>query len=148
MGLFNKLKNIVNTKKEEENKETIKVYDKGLEKTRDEFVSKLSLLGIKYTKINDAYFDELEDILISADIGVNTVFKFMERLKERIKKENIENTKDLMEVIVDELFIIYVNNENLTTKVNIQENGPTIILMVKRRVLLNLLINIKIWVKK
>ena len=130
MGLFNKLKNIVNTKKEEENKETIKVYDKGLEKTRDEFVSKLSLLGIKYTKINDAYFDELEDILISADIGVNTVFKFMERLKERIKKENIENTKDLMEVIVDELFIIYVNNENLTTKVNIQENGPTIILMV------------------
>ncbi len=130
MGLFNKLKNIVNKKKEEENKETIKVYDKGLEKTRDEFVSKLSLLGIKYTKINDAYFDELEDILISADIGVNTVFKFMERLKERIKKENIENTKDLMEVIVDELFIIYVNNENLTTKVNIQENGPTIILMV------------------
>ncbi len=129
MGLFDKLKNIV-SKKKEENKETTELYDKGLEKTRKEFVSKLSLLGIKYNKVSDAYFEELEDVLLSADIGVNTVFKFMDRLKERVKKEKIEDTKYLMEVIVDELFIIYVNNENLSTKINIQENGPTVILMV------------------
>ena len=128
MGLFTKLKNKIeqNKKKEQE----ISNYDKGLEKTRKEFVSKLNLLGIKYTKVNDAYFEELEDILIGADIGVNTVFKFMDRLRERVKKENIADTKYLMEVIVDELFIIYVNNESLSTKINIQENGPTIILMV------------------
>lgn len=131
MGIFDKLKKIVSKKEERsEVTEIEEVYDKGLKKTRDEFVSKLSLLGIKYTKIDEAYFEELEDLLISADIGVNTVFKFMDRLRNRVKSEKIEDTKTLNEIIVDELFIIYVNNESITTKVNIQDNGPTVILMV------------------
>lgn len=130
MGLFNKLKNIVSKKSESKDLEVVEKYDKGLQKTREEFVSKLSMLGIKYTKVSNEYFEELEDLLISADIGVNTVFKFLERLKDRVKKENIIDTKYLMEVIVDELFIIYVNNESLSTNVNISDIGPTIILMV------------------
>ena len=88
------------------------------------------MLGIKYTKINDEYFDELENILIMADIGVNTVMDFMDRLRKRVKSENITDTKYLNEVIVDELFIIYVNNESITDKINIAEDGPTVILMV------------------
>ena len=131
MGLFDKLKNIITKKEVEEKKdETIKKYDEGLEKSRNEFVSKLSMLGIKYTKINDEYFDELENILIMADIGVNTVMDFMDRLRNRVKSENITDTKYLNEVIVDELFIIYVNNESITDKINMAEDGPTVILMV------------------
>ena len=131
MGLFDKLKNIITKKEVEEKKdETIKKYDEGLEKSRNEFVSKLSMLGIKYTKINDEYFDELENILIMAYIGVNTVMDFMDRLRKRVKSENITDTKYLNEVIVDELFIIYVNNESITDKINMAEDGPTVILMV------------------
>lgn len=131
MGLFDKLKNIITKKEVEEKKdETIKKYDEGLEKSRNEFVSKLSMLGIKYTKINDEYFDELENILIMADIGVNTVMDFMDRLRKRVKSENITDTKYLNEVIVDELFIIYVNNESITDKINMAEDGPTVILMI------------------
>lgn len=131
MGIFDKLKNLVSKKAVvEENKEIEEIYDKGLKKTREEFVSKLSLLGIKYTKVNEEYFEELEDLLISADIGVNTVVNFMDRMRERVKKEHIESTEMLTEVIVDELFIIYVNNESLTTKINEQVGCPTIILMV------------------
>ncbi len=132
MGLFDKLKNLV-VKKEKENievKESLETYDKGLKKTRDEFVSKLSLLGIKYTKVNEEYFEELENLLIMADIGVNTVFKFMDAIRDRVKKENIVDTKYLQEVIVDELFIIYVNNESLSDKIMMAEEGPTVILMV------------------
>ena len=129
MKIFDRLKKIVSNKEEKSN-EITETYDKGLEKTRDEFVSKLSLLGIKYTKIDESYFEELEDLLISADIGVNTVFKFMDRLRGRVKSEKIEDTKYLMEVIIDELFIIYVNNESLSTKINMNEEGPTVILMV------------------
>ena len=129
MGLFNKLKNII-IKKEETDKESINLYDTGLEKTRTEFVSKLNILGHQYTKVNEEYFEELENILIMADIGVNTVFKFIERLKKRVKEENITDTKSLNEIIVDELFIIYVNNETLSDKINFAENGPTIILFV------------------
>ncbi len=134
MGLFDKLKNLVTKKEKEiENKEidsSLEKYDKGLKKTRDEFVSKLSLLGIKYTKVNEEYFEELENILIMADIGVNTVFKFMDQIRERVKKENIVDTKYLQEVIVDELFIIYVNNESLSDKITMASEGPTVILMV------------------
>ena len=131
MGFFDKLKKIVNNKeKEVETKEEVESYSKGLEKTRNEFVSKLNVLGIKYTKIDEAYFEELEQILIMADIGVNTVENFLDRLRARVKKENITDTKYLNEVIVDELFIIYVNGENITDKVNIAPNGPTVILMV------------------
>ena len=133
MGLFDKLKSIVS--KKEEIKDTteekiIETYDKGLEKTRKEFVSKLSVLGHKYTKVNDEYFEELEDLLIMADIGVKTVMDFIDRLKDRVKKENITDTEYLKEVIVDELFIIYVNGESLSDKINIQNDGPTVILMV------------------
>lgn len=131
MGLFDKLKNIITKKEVEEKKdEQVKKYDEGLEKSRNEFVSKLSMLGIKYTKINDEYFDELENILIMADIGVNTVMDFMDRLRKRVKSENITDTKYLNEVIVDELFIIYVNNESITDKINMASDGPTVILMV------------------
>ncbi len=126
MGLFDKFKSIF--KKEE--KRDIKSYEDGLEKTRKEFVSKLSLLGIKYTKINNEYFDELERILIEADIGVKVVYDLIDKLKRRIKEENISSTKDLGEVIVDEMFLIYVEGESLSDKININPNGPTVILMV------------------
>lgn len=131
MGLFNKLKNIFSNKKEEEKiNEEVKKYDEGLEKTRTEFVSKLNMLGIKYTKVNEEYFEELENVLIMADIGVKTVMDFIDRLRKRVKGENITDTKYLNEVIVDELFIIYVNNESITDKINMASDGPTVILMV------------------
>ncbi len=131
MGLFNKLKSVFKNKKEDEKVNgELKLYDKGLEKSRNEFVSKLNLLGIKYTKVSEDYFEELENLLITADIGVKTVMDFIERLRKRVKSENITDTKYLQEVIVDELFIIYVNNESITDKINMATSGPTVILMV------------------
>lgn len=131
MGFFNKLKSILN-KEEIQEKENVEVskYDTGLSKSRDEFVSKLKMLGLKFNKINEEYFEELESILITADIGVNTVLNFMDKIRKRVKQENIIDTKYLNEVIVDELFIIYVNNQTLTDKINMADGGPTVILMV------------------
>ena len=158
MGLFSKIKNIF--KKEEnieteenlekdnleeekeqeealeekkvlkEEKESIKVYEKGLTKSRENFVSKLINLTKKYNKATEEYFDELEEILIMADIGVNTVMSFMDRLRDRVRKENIEDLEYLKEVIVDELFIIYVNDEIIVNKINEAEKKPTVVLFV------------------
>lgn len=126
MGLFNKFKSIFNKSEQEE----VEAFNKGLEKTRKEFVSKISLLNSKYKKVSDEYFDELEEILIMSDIGVNTVMNFIDRLKKRVKKENIVDSEDLKEIIIDEMFIIYVNNEIVVNKINFNQNGPTIILFV------------------
>ena len=111
-------------------KESVKVYEKGLTKTRDNFVSRLINLTNKSKKITDEYFDELEEILIMADIGIDTVMSFMDRLRKRVRKENIEDVEYLKEVIVDELFIIYVSDEIIVNKINYAKEGPTVILFV------------------
>lgn len=126
MGIFDKLKNLIKS----EQKESLNKYEEGLTKTREDFVNKLNLLGIKYTKIDEKFYEELEEILIMADLGTKTTFKFMDKLRKRVKEENIIDFEYLKEVIVDELFMIYVNGEQLTSKINYNKDGLTTILFI------------------
>lgn len=126
MGLFDSLKKVFN----KNTKEELDIYDKGLEKTRNEFVNKITLLNSKYKKVSPEYFDNLEEIFIMSDIGVNTVMEFIDKLKKRVKSENIENSSDLLNIIVDEMFIIYVNNDIIVNKINYSKEGPTVVLFV------------------
>ncbi len=126
MGFFSKIKNIIN----KEDKEEVQLYEKGLEKTRNNVLNSILNLNKSYKKINDEYFEQLEEIFIMADIGVNTVMKIIDRLKQRVKKEHIIDTKDLQDIIVDEMFVIYVDNDIIVNKINYNENGPTVILFV------------------
>ncbi len=128
--MFHEEKKDLSIEKTEEKQEEIAIYEKGLTKSRDGFVSKLTNLTKKYSQVNENYFEELEEILIMADIGVHTVMEFMDRLRDRVRKEKIERPDDLKEVIVDELFIIYVDEEVLSSKIQYNEEGPTIILFV------------------
>ena len=140
MGLFSKIKNAFIKQEEKEDKKLTEIekeekietekYISGLSKSRDNFVNKLSLLGIKYTKINDEFYDELEEILITADVGINTVMSFTERLRKRVKSENITDFEYLKEVIVDELLMIYVGNDILTSKLNLKDNELNVVLFV------------------
>ena len=119
-----------NFEKKEDVKKSVKVYEKGLTKARQGFVSKLANLTNKYNKVNEEYFEELEEILIMADIGVNTVMELIDKLRDRVKKEGIVQPDELKEIIVDELFITYVNDEVLSSKINYAEDGPTVLLFV------------------
>lgn len=125
MGLFTKFKDIFK-KDDKEYQE----YSKGLEKTSKEFVNKISILNSKYKKVSPEYFEELEEIFIMADIGVETVMEFVDRLKKRVKSENITDSKDLMDIIIDEMFIIYVNNQIIVNKLAENKEGPTVVLFV------------------
>lgn len=125
-----KEKKVKKEKVKEDKKKDIKVYEKGLSKSREGFVSKLANLTNKYKKVTDEYFEELEEILIMADIGVNTVMDFIDRLRDRVRKEHLEDPSDLKEIIVDELFIIYVNDEILTNKINFNDKDISVILFV------------------
>ena len=108
----------------------INPYNKGLEKTRNEVDTKLNMLSKKHHQIDDAYYDELEEILIMADVGVDTVEELIKRLKKRVKDENIVDVNDLKEVIVDEMLVIYVGTDIISSKININPEGLTVILMV------------------
>lgn len=127
MVFFNRIKDIF--KKANVDKD-IQSYEQGLTKTRKDFISKLNLLNKKYKQMTEDYFDELEEILVMADIGVNTIMSFIDRLKQRVAKEKIDDPKLLTEIIIDELFIIYVNEGVLSNKIKYNDNGPTVLLFV------------------
>ncbi len=125
MGLFNKIKKVFSKEKDE-----VVKYDEGLVKTRKEFTTEISNLSKKYKDIDDNYFEELENILIMADIGVNTVMKFVDKLKKRVKSEKITDSNVLKEIIVDELLIMYVEGNTFSSKISFSEEGPTVILFI------------------
>ena len=124
MSIFNKIKTVFSNDKSAEK------YEEGLAKTRKEFSTELASLSKKYKNIDDDYFEELEDILIMYDIGVNTVVKFVDKLKKRVKEESIKDTDTLKEIIIDELLIMYVDNGVLKSKINYSDEGPTVILFI------------------
>ena len=92
MGIFDKFKNIF-TKKD------VDAYTTGLEKTRNDLNNKLGMLSKKYREATNEYFEELEEVLIMADIGVETVMKLIDKLKKRVKTEKITSTDELKEII-------------------------------------------------
>ena len=124
MGLFSRIKSTFSRDKDASK------YDDGLVKARKEFTTELSNLSKKYKNIDDNYFEELEDILIMADIGINTVMKFVDKLKKRVKDEKINDTDTLKEIIVDEFLVMYVSGNTFSSKINFSDEGPTVILFV------------------
>jgi fused signal recognition particle receptor len=105
-------------------------YEKGLTKAREEINSKFTNINKKYKKVSVEYFDELEEILLGADIGLNETMQIVDNLKKRVKKDGITDTEDLKEIIVDEMFLSYVGNDVITDKLKLKENGLTVILVV------------------
>ena len=65
-----------------------------------------------------------------ADVGVNTVMELIEKLKKRVNDDKITDPEELKEVLVDEMFIIYVNDEILTNKINYNDKDISVILFV------------------
>ncbi len=124
MSFFNKIKSII--KKDE----TTDKYEKALEKSSSNLSDSLLKLTSKYRSINDDYFDELEEILITSDVGINTVMELTDKLKLRVARENITDVTLMNEIIVDELFLIYVGDDILNSTINFNENGLTVVLVV------------------
>ncbi len=91
-----------------------KKYEMGLHKSKEVFSSLGELLKSK-NKIDDDLFDSIEDLFIQADVGVDTVIYFIDKLKEEIKLKKISDPNNLQELIVDILFSIYLQNELVIT---------------------------------
>lgn len=122
MGLFSKLfKNKSNNNKK---------YKLGLNKTRESSIGNIKNVLLKNGKIDDELFYELEEIFISSDIGVDTVVKFVDELKNYVKDKNITNPLDLQEIIVDKMFDLYLKDEIVYTNLKFNPNGLTVFLFV------------------
>ena len=84
MGFFNKLKN-------------------GLKKTRDNITQRIDQMLVSMGKIDEDLFEELEEILITSDVGVDTTMRIIEDLKASIKREKVTNAMEVKRLLKEEI---------------------------------------------
>ncbi|TBL77698.1 signal recognition particle-docking protein FtsY [Paenibacillus thalictri] len=124
MSFFKRLAESISSKAEAV---TSKFKD-GLSKTRDALVGSVEDLFSRRKKIDEEFYEELEEILIGADVGVNTVLKLIDELRAEVKKRKIEDPKELRPVLSEKLILLLKGDENASLKM--AEQGLTVILFV------------------
>lgn len=135
MGLFSFLKNKFGKKSEAsvepEKKDTsLETYSKGMEKSRKNFASRLDELSKRYSKVNEEYFEELEQILIESDVGVELSLRLIEELLDETGKQKISDPKAINELLVDKMFVGYATSgEAIQNELHFQKDGVTVLLV-------------------
>ncbi|CAM3816419.1 MULTISPECIES: signal recognition particle-docking protein FtsY [Paenibacillus] len=124
MSFFKRLKESISSKTENVTKQ----FRDGLEKTRKGFIEKVSDLVTRRKKIDEEFYEELEEILIGADVGVNTVMDLMDDLRAEVKKRRIEDAADLQPVLSEKLMELLRDDSSNELREN--PDGITVILFV------------------
>ena len=112
------------------NKENL---DKGLEKTKNNFFSNLKKAVIGKDKVDDQVLDDLEEVLIGSDVGVETTLKIIQRIEERVRKDKYLNAQELDHILKDEIVnLLAENNLNESEHFEVPEiqGSPYVLLVV------------------
>ncbi len=124
MSFFKKLRESISGKTEE----VTQKFKEGLTKTRAAFVEKVEDLIIRRKKIDEEFYEELEEILIGADVGVNTVMELTDELRNEVRKRKIEDAADLQPILSEKLVELLRGEQDNSLK--LPENGLAVILFV------------------
>ena len=114
-------------------KDKKKKLDEGLEKTKDSFLSKLTRTVVGKSKVDEDVLDELEEVLITSDVGVNTTIKIIKRIEERVSKEKYVNTSELQGILRSEIASLLEENNTSDIDYDIPkhpDNNPHVIMVV------------------
>nr|WP_316245383.1 signal recognition particle-docking protein FtsY [Halobacillus karajensis] len=127
--------NLEGLQKEPDEEEKVSIASKfkmGLAKTRDSFSSKINDLVARYRTVDEDFFEELEEVLISADVGVTTVMEMIEELEMEVKRRNVQEPQKVKEIISEKLVEIYYGDDEAADIEGLNENpdGLTIYLFV------------------
>lgn len=125
MGLFSYLKNKILGKSTKQKDK----YVVGLDKSRRNFADRLKSLSARYKVVDEAYFDELEEILIEADVGVTLALDIIEATKNEARENNVTEPQEINELLVDKMFVSYVNQGDDIVN-EIQFTGKPIVLLI------------------
>ena len=126
MGFFSQIKEKLVGKSTKQNEK----YVVGLDKSNTTFSDRINELAARFREINDDYFEELENILIMADVGVSMVMKIVSEIKTEVRLQNITDPKEINDIIIDKMFVIYAKDSIMSTKINYAPEVLTVILMV------------------
>ena len=110
-------------------KEKKESLDKGLKKSNESFFNKISKVVIGKSKVDDQVLDNLEEILISSDVGVKTTLKIIDQIEERVAKDKFLNSAELDLILKEEIIKIICDSEDNNT-FSFDTNKPHVILVV------------------
>ena len=110
-------------------KEKKESLDKGLKKSNESFFNKISKVVIGKSKVDDQVLDNLEEILISSDVGVKTTLKIIDQIEERVAKDKFLNSSELDLILKEEIIKIICDSEDNNT-FSFDTNKPHVILVV------------------
>ena len=102
----------------------------GLEKSRENFQTQLNNLIAHYRTVDEDFFEALEEMLIQADVGFNTVMELVDELRMEAKRRNVTETEDLRETIVEKMVEIYHQEDDQSEVMHLEDNRLNVILMV------------------
>ncbi|CAM3189520.1 signal recognition particle-docking protein FtsY [Sporolactobacillus spathodeae] len=125
MSFFSKIKNKITGQTEAATEK----FRTGMARTRNSFSEKMNNLVKRYRKVDEEFFEELEDILIESDVGVTTVMDLVEKLKDEARTRNIKDSQQLKDVIVEVLSDFLAKSKE-ETALRINPHGLTVMLMV------------------
>ncbi len=107
--------------------------DKGLEKTKESFLSKLTRSVVGKSKVDDEVLDNLEEVLITSDVGVETTLKIIERIEKRVAKDKFMSTDELNVILKEEIAaLLEENNSSDVNEIIIPdvEHKPYVLMVV------------------
>lgn len=113
-----------------ENEET-KRYTKGLEKSRTGFGAKINALLANFRRVDEDFFEELEETLIEADVGFETAMQISEELRQEVKLRNAKKKSDISDAIIEKLVDMYeAEGQGEDNQLHFATQGPTVVLFV------------------
>ena len=113
-------------------KDKKKELDQVLEKSKENFFSKLAKTIVGKSKVDDEVLDRLEELLVTSDVGVETTLKIIERIEKRVSSDKYISTSQLNTILREEIVALMLDNnmENLSDFELPQQEGPYVIMVV------------------
>lgn len=133
MGIFKRLKKnndkVVDLIKESRDS-SVNKYDKALKTSRDSFIKKIKVLATKHRKIDEEYFNELEELLIMSDVGIKYTSILIPKLKNEIRINKITDVNEINQLIFEFLFKNYLDDKNEISRLDLVDGELNIILVI------------------
>lgn len=116
---------------EDQESETVKKYDRGLEKSRTGFGARLNKFLANFRHVDEDFFDDLEDMLIESDVGYDMAMKLSDELREEVKLQNAKSKQDVSNVIIEKMVELYDEaGQDENPDLTMAKEGPTVIMFV------------------
>lgn len=139
MSFFSKIKSLFSRKtkiekdiaKSIEQKQVIEQtkFDDGLKKSADAITNSLNNIAKKYRQVDDELIDDIESMLLSFDIGTTSTRKILDAIVNEIKYQNVNDPSLIKQIIIDKLFIYYIQDTDIDTSINLKKDTTNVILV-------------------